>query len=138
MGLGEPNGYWRSTHYDVENNLCIDSKGTVDPSCQANGLTGCNGFDPSIVPCADAPCPIAHNVLLTLAQATADGYTTDTGRFVWRPPGGSSPTAGAGANLTSFCSTVPGLCSDTTYANQRVPVARPGTSAWDIGAYNVP
>ena len=133
MGLGNPNGAWNyGTHYDVENNLCIDSLGTVSPDCQANGLTGCNGVDPSIVPCNTAPCPIAHNILMTLSQATTAGYTTDTGQYVWQPP---TTTTATGANLTPLCPTMPGLCSQTNYANTRTPTPRPTTGAWNIGAF---
>ncbi|OHA18912.1 MAG: hypothetical protein A2836_00800 [Candidatus Taylorbacteria bacterium RIFCSPHIGHO2_01_FULL_45_63] len=41
----------------------------------------------------------------------------------------TSPAINAGANLSSFCSSLPGLCSD------KDGTARPGTGAWDIGAY---
>jgi Chitobiase/beta-hexosaminidase C-terminal domain len=54
-----------------------------------------------------------------------------------------SATIGAGTNLTSLCTTLSGLdsavgtacLSDTSLGNTRVPVARPSSGAWDIGAY---
>jgi hypothetical protein len=44
----------------------------------------------------------------------------------------SSPDIGAGANLTSLCSTIAPLCYDKN------GVQRPAVGAWDIGAYNGP
>lgn len=45
-----------------------------------------------------------------------------------------SPVIGAGANLSTLCSTLPGLCSSTSAGGTVSPVPRSG-GAWNIGAY---
>ena len=88
-----------------------------------------------------------HNVTQTNAQANAQGYTSSE-TFAYSPISSSGATVGAGRNLTSQCAGgLISLCSDTTYAvglnsstnsvipNPRATVARPGTAAWDAGAY---
>ena len=44
-------------------------------------------------------------------------------------PNAGSPTIGAGINMTSYCSIVPGLCLDRNGSQ------RPMCGSWDIGAY---
>lgn len=52
-------------------------------------------------------------------------------------PNAGSPVINAGTNETSLCSgSVSALCSDTSYGDQRIPVARPSSGAWTVGAYN--
>ncbi len=122
-----------STTYNqlsIQNNLCVTTSGAV------YGNTGATIKSSAI----------DHNVVLTPTQIQAGGtYAGDfavpgSNPFVWQPPSGSAPTTGAGTNLTSKCSGgLAPLCSDTTYAGARTPVARPGgATAWDVGAYQLP
>jgi len=51
-------------------------------------------------------------------------------------PAAGSPVIGAGINLISIATgSLATLSSDTSLGNSRVPIARPSTGAWDIGAY---
>ncbi len=85
----------------------------------------------------------------TTTQATNAGYTATNN---YAPTSGNCNgmlpcPVGSGANLTSSCSTVPALCSDTTNActyntsshsiscPARSPLARPSSGNWDGGAY---
>lgn len=78
---------------------------------------------------------VASNVLMTPTTATSQGYTSSE-TYAYSPPNASGGTVGAGTNLTSTCSgNLSGLCSDTTYATERTPIARPASGAWDVGAY---
>ncbi len=119
-----------STTYNqlsIQNNLCVTTSGAV------YGNTGATIKSSAI----------DHNVVLSPSQIRSRGrYAGDfavpgSNPFVWQPLKGSAHTTGAGTNLTSKCSGgLASLCSDTTYAGARTPVARPGgATAWDIGAY---
>ena len=104
----------------IENNFCASTASTsTDPSLSAKSLT------------AD------HNVLLTPSQASADGYTSGSNRFPYRPPSsGALPTRGAGANLSSKCSgNLTALCTTTTFARQLGVDPRPSSGPWNAGAY---
>jgi hypothetical protein len=87
----------------------------------------------------------------TTAQATAAGFTSG-GNYAYAPTSancnGNSPCPkGSGANLSTTCSTVNQLCSDTSYACSyntashsvscpaRTTVSRPTAGSWDIAAY---
>lgn len=90
---------------------------------------------------------IGNNFTELLATANGQGYV-NTSTYVYSPSSGSSPTVGAGANLTSIWPA--GFAtSDTTYACSQQTVsgvvqsvcpgragnARPTSGAWDAGAY---
>jgi hypothetical protein len=67
----------------------------------------------------------AHSLTAASAGLNANGVP-QSGSFV----------IGAGANLTSLCSGIlTALCSTTSAGNTVMPVARPATGAWTIGAY---
>lgn len=71
----------------------------------------------------------------TNLSASDSGYTASNN---YAPTSATSPTVGAGKNLTSLCSTDPGLqalCYDTTLGGSRTPAPRPVTGPWDSGAY---
>ncbi len=66
-----------------------------------------------------------HEVSLTQAQAAQQGYTA-TNAFA---PTSNGVSVNAGANFTSRCGSMPGLCADIHGA------VRPTTGAWDDSAY---
>jgi hypothetical protein len=89
------------------------------------------------------------NVLMSSSAATNEGYTPSES-YVYSPTSGSVGTVGAGTNLTGRCSgNTAALCNDTTYSCTQQTVngviqavcpartvgARPGSGAWDVGAY---
>jgi hypothetical protein len=68
-----------------------------------------------------------YNLYQSPTQATADGYTLSNN---YRPTSSTSPTVGAGVNLSSLGQTnYPSIDSDF------LGNPRPTISAWDIGAY---
>lgn len=106
----------------------------------------------------------AKPLLMSNAVATATGYTSSQ-TFAFAPTSGGSPTVGAGNNVTStLCAALTtaagtdatltdaaAACGkDTRYActynptnhtntcPARTTVARPASTAWDIGAYESP
>ena len=112
----------------VQNNHCIN-----------DGATIVSGSIPGST--------IDHNVGMTNANATSQGYTTAE-TYVFSPTLVTNSTVGAGTNLSANCSgQLSSLCSDTVYtvseqtvngvvtavASSRATVARPST--WDVGAY---
>jgi hypothetical protein len=111
------------THF--ANNHCVNASSFITET----GTTGIND---------------GGNLLQTLGQANAAGYTTNQ-TYAYSPTGAGSPTVGAGSNLTALCSgNLGAMSSDTIYptydaVNHRVVmrtvVARPASGAWDIGAY---
>ncbi len=140
-------GTWQTV--DIENNYSITGSG--------------GNFSGSLIECSDCgsgqPFPtsgpriIANNIVVTPSTAANQGFSGTTA-FVYSPQ--SSNCNGisancpikAGANL--FSSWFNGFPpSDTTYAcvqqtvntvieatcNQRMPVTRPASAAWDVGAY---
>lgn len=83
------------------------------------------------------------NLQQTESVANSAGYNSSQ-TYAYAPTSAASPTVGTGANETSLCSTVPALCSDTSYATydnvnhkvvMRAVLARPASGAWNIGAY---
>lgn len=127
MGNGDSGGGGASkstTHY--ENNQCI----TGGLFCDGTGTTCVND---------------GGNLQQTAAVATAVGYTSSQTPYVYAPTSAGSPTVGAGTNLTASCSgNLAALCSDIAYATyntidhtvvMRSVNARPGSGAWDSGAY---
>jgi hypothetical protein len=101
-----------------------------------------------------------NSLLMTNSAATSGGYTSSQ-TYVFSPTSSGSPTAGSGANKSSFCSSLAtasvtdayltdaatACASDTRYActyntlthtltcPARTVVARPASAAWDVGAY---
>jgi hypothetical protein len=96
----------------------------------------------------NGPTPTESNdVKMSYALAcTTQGYCSSE-TYPFSPTSGTSGTVGQGANLTSLCPSLPGLCNDTTLGVSynttnhtvsypaRVPNPRPTTGAWDAGAY---
>jgi hypothetical protein len=92
----------------------------------------------------------SKDVPQAFASATNQGYASSE-TYPFSPVAGCTPatcaTLQAGANLTSQCSSMPGLCNDTTLGvsynttnhtvsyPSRTPNPRPSTGAWDSGAY---
>ncbi|MFO1497454.1 MAG: Calx-beta domain-containing protein [Verrucomicrobiota bacterium] len=93
---------------DARNNHLISDR---NPFCYSNP----GGF------CGDVnSLTLQNNLLQTVAQATAAGYTLSNG---YRPTDASRPTAGAGQDFSSV------------FSSDILGVAR--TVAWDIGAYEI-
>jgi hypothetical protein len=73
------------------------------------------------------------NVFNTNAAATTQGYSTSNN---YAPTTASGSSVGAGNNLTGSCGSAgAALCSATTAGGSLSAVARPGSGAWDAGAY---
>ena len=101
---------------DLQNNHCMTNGSLI--SLVQTGMTYINN----------------NNITQSTAAAAAQGYTQSS-TYAFSPPSGGS-TIGAGVNLTSTCSgNYVTLCSDTTYGGTRMTTARPGSGAWDAGAY---
>jgi hypothetical protein len=111
----------------VQNNHFVTDSGALDTGAGAQTLTN------------------NYNTTQTNAQASAQGYAS-TETYAYSPTGSTSATVGTGANLTSSCSTIASLCSDTPYAVRLDPAtntviaargmnARPSSGPWDTGAY---
>ena len=109
------------------NNHCIGNASLI---CSGGGTTCVNS---------------GTNLAQSAAQANKYGYST-TEQYLFSPIAGNSPTVGAGTNFSSMCSTIPDMCSDTSYPTydqmahvvvMRAVVPRPagGAGAWDIGAF---
>jgi len=120
--IQEGHGGYQMALVVVENNLCIGDG-------EVAARTGPHKLDAVKI-------EESHNLLLTPAQAQADGYTTSE-TFAYSPASERAPSVGAGINLSSWCSSSPlqGLCQDTDYGGARQPLQRPASGAWDIGAY---
>ena len=117
-----------SASVTIENNLCVTSASTAFGTffCSGGG-TGCVTSD--------------HNVQLTPSTESSDASngTLSNTPYEYAPTGSSSPTVGQGTSLASHCSgALASLCSDTTYGSSRSTVARPGSTGWDVGAYQEP
>lgn len=96
-------------------------------------------------------CTYTNNVVLTQAQATAQGYSSTEVPYAFAPPGPDGTTVTASStNLTTIAngnSALLSLLQDTTYdvgydtANHTVVVtarftnARPSSGSWQVGAY---
>jgi hypothetical protein len=81
--------------------------------------------------CTSATFTGSTNLIQTPTQATAQGYTSSN---QYAPTVGGS-TINAGSDRSSYCTTAPALCYDTTLANTRTALSRPQGSGWDIGVY---
>ena len=115
-------GPFPPTNLTVQNNHCISDLSSPQVWCVSNlGASNCGGvatltFDTS-------------NVSMNNATAATQGYTISNSFQPTGPAPGNS-TVGAGMNLSSSCVLIgSSLCSD------RLGVARPGSTAWDAGAY---
>lgn len=106
---------------DLRNNHCITDSGTpINLEITGNTYTSID------------------NLTQSTSAASAQGYTLGE-TYVYSPTTGTSATVGQGSNLTSFASgQVASLASDTTYGGARVTITRPGSGAWDVGAYEFP
>jgi hypothetical protein len=123
-------GYSWSGAFHSQNNIGINPSGS------------CGSGSPTSSPAA----VITNNIGLTDSTATSDGYTASQSPFVYYPIAITSPTVGAGVNLSSFypagfaktdssmtCTqqtvntVVQSVCNGT-------PVTRPA-GAWDVGPY---
>jgi hypothetical protein len=116
-----------STAFKSQNNLCINP----------NGSSSSASFTPSTT---------GNNLGLTDSQASTDGYTTSQ-TIAYSPTKSSSPSVGAGTNLTSvwpsgFSTQDASLICNVQTVNTVVqmvctgtPNPRPSTGAWDVGAY---
>ena len=122
-------GYSWSGAFYSENNLCINS----------------NTSNSSGSPTA-SPVVISNNVGLSDVQAATDGFS-NAESFVFSPISNSSPTVGAGANLTGlwpagFSTQDSSIACTQQTVNTVVqvvcngtPNARPANGSWDAGAY---
>jgi len=118
-----------STAFKSQNNLCINSAGSASSA----------SFSPSTT---------SNNLGLTDSQASTDGFTS-TQTIAYSPTSSSSPTVGAGTNLTSvwpsgFSTQDASLICTPQTVNTVVQVVctgtqnpRPVSGAWDVGAYQV-
>lgn len=128
-------GIWNNTIVPYAGALCITNSRTgtmLAISIQNNHCitTNANVADATL---GATTLTVDHNVLQTPTAATAQGYTSSQSPYVYFPTSGGS-TIAAGTDLSANCSgSLAGLCSDTTYAAVRSPVARGVT--WDAGAY---
>ena len=90
----------------------------------------------------------SNNLVESLTTANGQGYT-NAQTYVYSPTSGSSPTVGAGINLTSTYWPAGFTTNDTTFACSESTVSgvvqsvcparpansRPSSGAWDSGAY---
>jgi hypothetical protein len=106
-GLGGGDTYTAAT---IVNNHCIGSAlNLLDPGVSITSNTESN------------------NLVESYATATAQGYTVAN---QFQSAAATSPTVGAGANLTSACTgALTALCTGLN------GTARPGSGAWDEGAW---
>jgi hypothetical protein len=122
-------GYSWSGAFYSQNNLCINSSGTNS----SGSPTG-------------SSVTISNNIGLTDTQAATAGYA-GTQALVYSPSSSSSPTVGAGVNLTAlwpaqFSTLDASLVCTRQTVNTVIqvvctgtPNARPVTGPWDAGAY---
>jgi len=95
----------------------------------------------------NTPVTESNDIPMSFATAcTQEGYCS-TETYPFSPTSATGGTVGQGANLTSLCSSLPGLCNDTTLGVSynatthtvsypaRTPNPRPTTGSWDSGAY---
>jgi hypothetical protein len=145
ISVGTNGNKW-SNAFVAENNLCLTA-GT--PSGAYNGL-----IDNAVT--GASTITVQNNIVESQAAAASQMLTSNT-RYVYSPQSGNCNNIsancinGAGINLTSLCTgPLAGVCTDTAYScvqqtvngvvesvcNQRTPVARPTSGAWDVGAYS--
>jgi hypothetical protein len=150
-----PTGAANTGTYYVYNNV-VDVGGGTDGTCMGNGEASPRSVTYySNNQCIAAPTAICNgtgttctnngtNLSQTEAQANSAAYTSSQ-TYAYSPTAANSPTVGAATNYTNLCSGAgAALCSDTTYPEYnstnhtvvlRTVNARPGSGAWDIGAY---
>lgn len=141
------------------NNIAENPQNGAVVDCQAGGyaqpLTSANNHwitdNSTAYSSACAGSTYITDLRMTHAAAASGGYTSSQ-TFVYSPTTGASPTVGVGTNSQSYCAALTGdaaiACAlDTRYScsyNQsnhtvscpgRIAVNRPGSAAWDIGAY---
>lgn len=128
-------GYTWSGPFQSINNLCINTAGS-------NSSQSSTHTNPVSAPTA----VLIPNTGLTTSTATSDGYT-NAQPFVYSPTSAGSPSVGAGINLTSRWpagfTTVDShiICTEQTISGVVQSVCtgtantRPGSGAWDVGAY---
>jgi hypothetical protein len=116
-----------SKAFKSQNNLCINSSGSAANASFSSSTT-------------------SNNLGLTDSQASSDGFTSSE-TIPYSPTSASSPTVGAGVNLTSiwpagFSTVDASLICNMQTVNTVVemvcsgtPNPRSATGAWDIGAY---
>ena len=75
---------------------------------------------------------LGNHLKQTLAQANTAGYYRSE---FYAPTNAGASIIGAGANLQSTYSFLPGASKDTSMGGLRTPVDRPASGAWDIGAF---
>lgn len=134
-----PGHFWSSAFVMV-NNHCI-TNGTPAGTTQSQLMM-------NYVVSGASTIVFANNVVESATTASGQGYT-NTQTYVYSPTSGSSPTVGAGGNLTSTYWPSGYSTNDTAYACNQQTVggvvesvcpghttnARPASGAWDVGAY---
>ncbi|HEX8817345.1 MAG TPA: hypothetical protein VF753_17760 [Terriglobales bacterium] len=112
-----------------------------------------NGSTPVYCYTTYNPCTITTNLIQSISTANGQGYSSGS-LYPFSPQNANGGTVGAGTNQTSVCNTIAGLnaaagaaCqNDTTLgvaentanhtvSSTRTPNPRPGSGAWDAGAY---
>jgi hypothetical protein len=91
------------------------------------------------ITCNATTCTTSNNIAQTKAQANAQGMNISQA-YAFTPGAGDAPVD-AGADLSSVCVTVPGVCVDTTYgtaARSTNVRPQPVAGTFDAGAYELP
>jgi hypothetical protein len=134
-----PAKFWSSAFVMV-NNHCITG-GTPGGTTQSQGMMNQTVSGATTI-------LFGNNVVESLATANSKGYT-NTETYVYSPTSATSPTVGAGQNLTTTYWPAGFSINDTTYSctqqtvngvvesvcPARTPNPRPTSGAWDAGAY---
>jgi hypothetical protein len=134
-----PGKFWSSAFVMV-NNHCITG-GTPGGTTQSQGMMNQTVSGATTI-------LFGNNVVESLATANSKGYT-NTETYVYSPTSATSPTVGAGQNLTTTYWPAGFSINDTTYSctqqtvngvvesvcPARTPNPRPTSGAWDAGAY---
>jgi hypothetical protein len=109
---------------------------TVGVDAMNNHLIAVSGTGISLA--AGSTSSITDDLPQVLGAAVSAGYTTNN---LFQPISASSPTVGAGTNLSAFVSGFASISSNiTVYASSNMAVdvwgnSRSASGAWDIGAY---
>lgn len=104
---------------DIRNNHCISDNSLLLNQNPGNSQT------------------LTPNTTMTTAVATSQGYTASQ-TFAYSPTLATNGTVGAGNNLSSLATgNFTTLQNDTTYGGTRTTNARPGSGAWNSGAYQL-
>ncbi|HUO36172.1 MAG TPA: hypothetical protein VMU43_14380 [Candidatus Acidoferrum sp.] len=130
-----------TTAFVMSNNHCIQGSATGGSSQSQYCLLGGTVSGATTISFQD-------NLSMTSSTATSDGYT-GTQTYVYSPTLGTSPTVGAGQNLTSTYWPAGFTTNDTSYACSEQTVSgvvqsvcpgrtsntRPPSGAWNVGSY---